>query len=55
MTHRDPQEAFERAIKAGVLSIDPQASNYAGDYMYMHTDPDGTDRFKNIETRRYDV
>ncbi len=53
---RDSQEAFEQAITEGRLSVDPKAANYAGNYMYMHTDPaTGSDRFKNIETRSYDV
>ena len=54
MEHRDPQEAFERAIKAKRLSLDTEADNYAGNYMYMHTEG-GKDLFKNRMTRRYDV
>ena len=48
----DAQEAFERAIKSGVLSKHETDSNYAGDYMYMHTQG-GRDGFKNRDTRRY--
>ena len=53
MTYRDPQEAFEYAIKAGRLSDQPQHENYAGRYMYMGTRDDGRDTFKHIDTRRY--
>ncbi len=55
MTFRDSRQAFDDAIKANRLSTDPREPNYAGLYMYMHTDDDGHDAFKNIETRRYDV
>lgn len=63
MTHKDDwkpafkptRPVFEQAIEAGRLTRNPEDPNYAGKYMYMHTDPDGTDRFKNVETRRYDV
>jgi hypothetical protein len=55
MTFRDSQQAFEDAIEAGRLSTDKALANYAGNYMYMHTDDDGRDSFKNIETRFYDV
>lgn len=55
MTFRDSQEAFEQAIKAGRLSVDREADNYAGLYMYMGTDDSGRDLFKNVETRCYDV
>lgn len=55
MTFRNSQEAFEQAIKAGRLSVDSEADNYAGNFMYMGTDESGRDLFKNIETRCYDV
>ena len=55
MTFKDSQAAFEAAIEAGRLSTDKALANYAGNYMYMHTDDDGRDSFKNIETRKYDV
>lgn len=55
MTFRNSGEAFEQAIREGRLSADRLLSNYAGNYMYMHTDDDGHDAFKNIDTRRYDV
>ncbi len=55
MTFKDSQAAFEDAIRAGRLSTDKAQANHAGNYMYMHTDDDGRDSFKNIETRKYDV
>ena len=54
MTFRDPQEAFADAIKSGRLSADPKAENYAGHYMYMHTETTVRgDLFKHTLTRRY--
>ena len=51
---RDPQEAFEAAIRAGRLSTDPRAPNYAGHYMYMGPRSDGRgDAFKHSLTRQY--
>lgn len=50
--HRDPKEAFENAIKAGRLSEDEDAPNYAGWYMYMGTQ-DGKDLFKHKQFRSY--
>lgn len=64
MTFQDSEVAFQTAIDDGYLSTDPAAPNYAGRYMYMHTDlnpnvaADGwkhLDYFKNIETRAYDI
>ena len=55
MTYNDAQQAFENAIAKGKLSTKKTADNYAGNYMYMGTTPSGFDRFKNIETRLYDV
>jgi hypothetical protein len=54
-TYRNSHEAFEQAIKEGRLSTIKSSANYAGSYMYMHTDSDGRDCFKNINTRKYDV
>lgn len=51
-TFHDPQEAFGDAITDGRLSDKPEASNYAGNFMYMGT-AGGVHHFKNIETRRY--
>ena len=53
MIFRDSQEAFEDAIADGELSEDEGADNWAGNYMYMFTDDEGTDQFKNIRTRVY--
>lgn len=52
MTHTNPQEAFNKAIKAGILSEDRTAANYAGNFMYMHTKY-GNDYFKHCTTRKY--
>lgn len=51
----DYQAAFQEAIDAGRLSLDKDAPNYAGRYMYMCTGADGRDQFKNSLTRQYDV
>ena len=50
---RDPDEAFRAAIITGVLSADPSTPNWAGHYMYMFHDEDGTARFKHRDTRTY--
>lgn len=52
MLHRDPDKAFDHAIKADRLSADPDAANYAGRFMYMGTSR-GVDHFKHTQTRRY--
>lgn len=49
---REPNEAFDDAIKAGHLSADANASNYAGNFMYMYSE-EGKDFFKNSMTRKY--
>ena len=49
---KDPEVVFDAAITAGRLSAQPEATNYAGDYMYMGT-WQGVDAFKNITTRAY--
>lgn len=52
MRYRDPKRAFSDAIAAGILSASPNDPNYAGHYMYMHSE--GTrDSFKHHETRAY--
>lgn len=51
-TFRDPMAAFDAAIAAGRLSMDRNAPNFAGGYMYMGT-VDGIDTFKHVDTRRY--
>ncbi len=53
MTHQDPKQAFEEAIQLGTLSREPQASNYAGAFMYMFTDETRGHAFKNIAQRFY--
>ena len=55
MTWKDSQQAFEYAIEVGRLSRDRDADNYAGKYMYMGTNWNGDDLFKNVDTREYDV
>ncbi len=50
---RDSQEAFLNAIKNGSLSDRRGQVTYAGDWMYMHTEPDGADAFKHIQCRSY--
>ena len=56
---RNSEDAFEAAIAACVLSTDPRADNYAGNFMYMFSKPAGNeggdefiDEFKHIDTRR---
>lgn len=53
MTHENPDQAFERAIRDGWLSSNPKDSHYAGNYMYMGTTDDGIAQFKHIITRMY--
>lgn len=59
--HRDPEGAFNNALKRGALSDIPDTPSYAGRFMYMYS---GTrserrsersrfDAFKHIETRKY--
>ena len=50
---KDSDAAFERAIRAGVLSEDPEKDNFAGFYMYMHHDAGGAAWFKHRDTRAY--
>lgn len=45
-------DAFQEAIDASVLSEDEQATNFAGNYMYMGYF-NGKGQFKNINTRAY--
>ena len=54
----DQPACFNRAIQAGILSSNPDAENFAGNYMYMFSDYDPLggyprDHFKHHETRRY--
>ena len=53
MTHIEPRIAFDNAIANGTLcGRNNNSKNYAGKYMYMHSDKKG-DHFKNINTRHY--
>jgi hypothetical protein len=45
--------AFDRAILAGRLSVDPSSPHYAGHYMFMGTNAAGVDTFKHRDTREY--
>ena len=49
----DSDAVFDEAIRAGVLSEDPDDERFVGYYMYMHHDGDGTAWFKHRETRAY--
>ncbi len=53
LTFRDSRKAFADAIGAGILNRQPDSDWFAGKWMYMHTDADGRDGFKNINTREY--
>jgi len=50
---KDSDAVFAAAIRAGVLSEDPEDERFAGLYMYMHHDCDGVAHFKHKETRAY--
>ena len=52
VSHKNPAEAFDQAIREGRLSDNPRDLYFAGMFMYMGTFRD-IDQFKNIETRRY--
>ncbi len=45
--------AFQTAINCNLLSADPESDFFAGDYMYMGKEQDGSLGFKNRVTRRY--
>ena len=45
--------AFNQAIDDNRLSEYQSDDNYVGDYMYMYTDDNNKDIFKNINTRQY--
>ena len=53
ITLKNPQFAFEKAIKEHRLSVNPHSKKYAGNYMYMGTDEQGKDLFKNSLYRNY--
>ncbi len=50
---RDSQKAFENALKSVFLKTDKQSELYVGNWMYMHTESDGRDAFKNVISREY--
>ena len=50
---KDSDAVFEAAVRAGVLSEDPDHERFLGRYMYMHHDDDGVAYFKHRETRAY--
>ena len=50
---RDAETVFRAAILAGELSAEPSHRNYAGHYLYMFHDEDGTAWFKHRDTRAY--
>lgn len=52
---RNPQDAFQNAINHEQLfeNISHGVKYYVGNWMYMHTNSDGSDAFKNIITREY--
>ena len=50
---RDAEEVFRAAILAGVLSAGRPDRNWAGHYLYMFHDEDGTAWFKHRDTRAY--
>ena len=52
----EADKAFNTAIAAHRLSLNPSDTNYVGNYMYMGVHPDSKlDLFKNSTTRAYDV
>ncbi len=50
---RDAETVFRAAILAGVLSAEPSARNWAGHYLYMFHDEDGTAWFRHRDTRAH--
>ena len=50
---RDAEEVFRAAILAGVLSAERSNRSWAGHYLYMFHDEDGTAWFKHRDTRAY--
>ena len=50
---RDAEEVFRAAILADVLSAERAHRNWAGHYLYMFHDEDGTAWFKHRDTRAY--
>ena len=50
---RDAEAVFRTAILVGVLSAERSERNWAGHYLYMFHDEDGTAWFKHRDTRAY--
>ena len=48
---QDAEEVFRAAILAGLLSAELTDRNWAGHYMYLFHDEDGTAWFKHRDTR----
>ena len=48
---QDAEAVFRAAILAGVLSAERSDRNWAGHYMYLFHDEDGTAWFKHRDTR----
>lgn len=49
--HENSDAVFEAAIRNGVLSGDPASARYAGHYMYLFHDAEGTAWFKHCDSR----
>ena len=50
---QDAEAVFRAAILAGVLSAEASMRNWAGHYMYLFHDEDGTAWFKHRDTRMH--
>ena len=50
---RDAEEVFRAAILAGVLSAERTARNWAGHYLYLFHDENGTAWFKHRDSRAH--
>jgi len=50
---RPSQEAFANALDSGRLSLDENAYNYVGDFMYMGPNAKGRATFQHKLTRQY--
>ena len=48
---RDAEAVFRLGILAGVLSVERSERNWAGHYLYLFHDEDGTAWFKHRDTR----
>jgi len=48
----DSKQAFEEALKSGILSNKEGDKNFVGDFMYMGTTKE-VHQFKHILTRKY--